>query len=115
MLSVAVLSALSWFGWMGWDNEYQADGSGPYEAWQVAGCGASLIVILALAIRLGARPLAAAAAMTVAFTSAWSVTAASTDTSGLWVVGMILVLVGMAAGTAMISLGSRLLLRSSGS
>ena len=45
-LTVAVLSAGSWLAWMGWDDEYQIDprtqvASGPYEAWQVVGCGGS--------------------------------------------------------------------------
>lgn len=41
--------------------------------------------------------------MPVAFTAAWSWTAAGADTTGLWNVGAALVLAGMLAGTAAVS------------
>lgn len=108
-LTVAVLSAGSWFAWMGWDHEYQIDprtqaGSGPYEAWQVIGCGGSLVVLLLAALVLRVRWFVASPAMTVAFTAAWVVTAASTDETGMYGVGMILVLLGLAAGTTVVSM-----------
>ncbi|MEV0901314.1 hypothetical protein [Actinoplanes sp. NPDC049802] len=100
-LAVAVLSALAWFGWLGWDNEYQADGSGPYQAWQVAGCALTLIVIMFGAVQLGVLPLSAAAAMTLAFTAAFSVTA-SQDTTGLWAVGALLIFISLASASVLV-------------
>src|SRR3954470_22279673 len=81
-LTVAVLSAGSWLAWMAWDHEYQVDPrtqavSGPYEAWQVVGCGASLLVLLVAALLLRVRWFVAASAMTVAFTAGWTATSAS--------------------------------------
>jgi hypothetical protein len=108
-LAVAVLSALLWFAWMGWDTQYQIDpvtqvASGPYEAWQVIGCVVSLLVLLVGALLAGVRALWASAALTLAFTAAWTATAAADDETGLYGVGAILVLVGLSAGTAVVSL-----------
>ena len=106
--AVAALSALSWVGWMGWDHEYQLDPatglqSGPYETWQVAGCGLSLLVLLVGALLAGVRPLPASATLTVAFTAAWTVQAASADSTGMFGVGMVMLLVGLSVATAMVS------------
>ena len=108
-LTVAVLSAGSWFAWMGWDHEYQIDPrtqvtSGPYEAWQVVGCSGSLLVLLVAALLLRVRWFVASPAMTVAFTAAWTFTAASADDTGMYGVGMILLLLGLAAGTTVVSM-----------
>ena len=107
-LAVAALSAGSWWAWMGRDHEYQIDprtqvASGPYEAWQVAGCAGSLLVLLVAALLLRVRWFVASPAMTVAFTAAWTVTAASTDETGLYGVGLILLLLGLAAATTILS------------
>ncbi|GAB3933661.1 hypothetical protein [Micromonospora vulcania] len=100
-----------WLLWLGWDTEYTVDpqtgaSSGPYEAWQVVGCVLTLALLAALA---GARlsPWLVAPVMTVAFTVAWSWQAASTDDSGLWAVGAILVLVAMAVGSTAVSLAAQ--------
>lgn len=108
-LAVAVLSALAWFAWMGWDSQYQVDpvtqvSSGPYEAWQVIGCGLSLLALFVAALLAGIRPLLAGAALTLAFTAAWTATAARADDTGLYVVGMMLVLGGLAMATTVVSL-----------
>jgi hypothetical protein len=108
-LIIAALAAGSWFAWMGWDHEYHVDPrtqttSGPYEPWQVAGCVASLLVLLVGALLLRVRWFVASAAMTVAFTAAWTATAASTDSSGLYGVGAIVLLLGLAAGTTVVSM-----------
>jgi len=105
---VAVLSVLIWYAWLGWDTGYQVDPvtqveSGPYEAWQVAGCGVSLVALLAGALLAGVRPLLASAALTLAFTAAWTVNAASSDETGLFGVGAVLLLIGLAAGTTVVS------------
>src|SRR4051812_18346973 len=108
-LAVAALSAGSWWAWMGWDHEYQIDprtqlASGPSEAWQVVGCVGSLLVLLVVALLLRVRWFVASPAMTVAFTAAWTVTAASTDETGLYGVGMILLLIGLTAATTLLSM-----------
>lgn len=110
-LGVAVLSAGVWFGWMGWDSEYQVDpvtrvASGPYEAWQVIGCVVSLLVVLVGALLLGVRALVASVAMTVAFTVAWTAAAAPGDETGTSGVGTVLVFVGLAMATAVVSLAT---------
>jgi len=108
VIVVAALSALSWFGWMGWDHEYQVDPStgaqsGPYEAWQVVGCALSLLVLLVGALLAGVRPLLASASLTLAFTIAWTVQAARSDETGLFGVGTTMLLVGLSAATALVS------------
>ncbi|RAO22429.1 hypothetical protein [Micromonospora noduli] len=114
LLGVLFLAAATvgvWILWLGWDTEYTVDAqtgasSGPYEPRQVIGCVLTLVVLAALAAtRLS--PWLVAPVMTVAFTAAWSWRAASTDDSGLWVVGAVLVLVGMAVGSALVSLVGR--------
>ncbi|MEU7905035.1 hypothetical protein [Actinoplanes sp. NPDC049118] len=104
-LVVALLSASQWYVWMAWDTEYQTDpvtqvSSGPYEAWQVAGCAVSLLVVFVGALLLGVRPLWASAALTLAFTAAWTATAAPADSTGMYGVGMIMLLAGLTAATS---------------
>jgi len=109
-VALAAATVLTWYLWLGRDTEYQVDAngvqSGPYTTGQVAGCVLTLVVLLVAAVLLGVRPLVAAAAMTVAFTAAWTVQAGSTDESGLFVVGAILVFGGMAIGTAVVAIGT---------
>jgi hypothetical protein len=107
---LAVLSVAAWSLWLGWDHEYQTDpatgvSSGPYEAWQVAGCVLSLVAI-AIVGGLLLGPWLVVPTMTVAFTGAWSASAASTDDTGLWVVGAGLVFIGLALGSAALSFGA---------
>lgn len=102
---VTVLAAACWFGWLAWDTTYQVDAdgvaSGPYEAWQVAGCVVSLAAVVVLGtVLVGARRTVLLT--TVAFTVAWSVTARG-DESGLWLVGALLVLVGVALGSTAVA------------
>ncbi|UZN02816.1 hypothetical protein [Cellulomonas sp. S1-8] len=104
---VAALSAACWFAWMGWDTEYQTDPgtgavTGPYEAWQVVGCLVSLVLVTVLAVRMLGR-WRTVVTVAVAFTAAWSLTQAPTDSSGLWVVGALLVLAGTAAGAGVVA------------
>jgi hypothetical protein len=108
VLAVAVGSALSWLAWMGWDHQYQVDpatgvSSGPYEAWQVIGCAVSLLALFVGALLAGVRPLPACAALTLAFTAAWTAQAASADDTGLYAVGMIMLLVGLSVATTVVS------------
>lgn len=108
---VAASTLAAWWVWLGWDTRYEFDPAtqtyrGPYEVWQVAGCVLTLIVIAAIAGWL-VRPLAVTLAMTAVFTAAWTWRAASTDDSGLWAVGAVLVFAGMALGSAAVSFGAR--------
>jgi hypothetical protein len=108
-VAVALLSALQWYVWMSWDTGYQTDPvtgevSGPYEAWQVAGCALSLLVVFVGALLFGIRPLWASTALTLAFTAAWTATAAADDETGMYGVGTIMLLFGLAAATAAVSL-----------
>ena len=112
-LVVAAATVATWWVWLGRDTEYQIDANGnttgPYTTAQVAGCVLTMLVVLVVAVLAGVHPLAAAAAMTVAFTVAWTVQAAFTDDSGLFAVGAILVFAGTATGSTMVALLTRLL------
>ena len=112
VLAVALLSALSWVAWMGWDHQYQVDAatgveSGPYEAWQAIGCALSLLVLFVGALLVGVRPWLACAALTVAFTAAWTAQAAPDDETGMYGVGMIMLLVGLGLATIVVSAVTR--------
>ena len=94
---------------MGWDSEYQTDpvtgvSSGPYEAWQVIGCAVSLLIVFVAALILQVRPLVAAPALTIAFAAGWVTTEAPRDDTGLYGVGLILLLGGLAMSTTVTSL-----------
>jgi hypothetical protein len=109
---LAILTVVAWWLWLGHDTEYQIDpatgmSSGPYEAWQVGGCVLS-VAVLAIVGGLFLRPWAVVATMTIVFTGSWSSTAATADESGLWLVGAVLVFVGMASGSALLSFGASL-------
>ncbi|MBM0256150.1 hypothetical protein [Micromonospora sp. 4G55] len=114
-LVLAVAAVATWWAWLGWDTGYTTDPetgavSGPYQPWQVAGC----VLTLALVAAVGGwrlRPWLVAPVLTVAFTAAWTVHAASTDDSGLWAVGAALVLVGTGIGTTVVSGVAHLLRR----
>lgn len=106
---LAAATVVTWYAWLGRDTEYQTDPvtgneTGPYTTAQVAGCVLTLLVLLVAAVLLRVHPLVAAATMTVAFTAAWTVQAGSSDETGLFMVGAILVFAGMAAGTTAIGL-----------
>jgi hypothetical protein len=106
VLAVAALSAGAWFAWMGWDHQYQiVDGepTGPYEAWQVAGCVLTLLAVFVGALLLRVRAWAAAAALVLAFTIAWTAQASGEDESGMYAVGALFLLVGLIAGTTLVS------------
>ncbi len=102
-----LLTPSCWWVWMAWDHSYQTDPatgttSGPYQAWQVIGCVVCLVALgVGATLRLPAWLVTLI--MPVAFTAAWSWTAAGADSSGLWGVGAMLVFVGMLAGTGVVS------------
>lgn len=108
VLVVAALAVGLWFAWLGWDRSYRYDPvtetlSGPYDAWQVIGCGVTLAALLVGALLLGVRPVPACAALTLAFTTAWTINAASMDDSGLYPIGAFLLFIGLGSGTALFS------------
>ena len=111
LFTLAATTVLVWWAWLGRDTELQLDPatgdySGPYTTAQVAGAVLTLAALLIAAVLLRVPALPAAAVMTVAFTAAWTVQAAGTDETGLFGVGAILVLGGMAAGTTVVALGT---------
>ena len=112
-LAVAVWAAAMWFAWLGWDHTYyEVDGvpQGPYRPWQVVGCGAT-VALGAVAGYLLTRRIAAIVLMplaaTIGFAIPWALDAAASDNTGLWVLGLgllvvfgglgLLVLVGLTA------------------
>lgn len=103
-IALGLFSAAMWFAWLGWDHEYyQVDGvaQGPYRAWQVLGCGLSIAAAAVLAylwVRSAWAIFVLAAAAVIGFAVPWAVDAASTDDSGLWVVGLLFLLVGGGIG-----------------
>lgn len=100
LLGLALFAAAMWAAWLGWDTEYyEVDGvqHGPYREWQVVGCGLSVVVGAVLAqvlLRSTAMVAPLAAAAVVGFAVPWTMSAASTDDSGLFVVGAVMLLVG---------------------
>ncbi len=100
---LAVATALTWWIWLGHDTVYQP--------WQVIGCGATFLLLGVLTgLRMRWRSLAVAA-MALSFTVAWSIPASSDDT-GLWGVGAIMVLIGTAFGATVAIMAGRSLRRS---
>lgn len=104
-LFVILGSSAAWFAWMGWDQEYQVDPAtglehGPYEAWQVIGCGITLSAV-AIPASWG-RHWKSVLLLPPTFTVAWSVTAGMEDMTGLWMVGALLVLIGSSMGVVVV-------------
>ncbi|GAA2305854.1 hypothetical protein OKJ48_43400 [Streptomyces kunmingensis] len=105
VLVMAGISAAAWAAWLGWDQhrDVHADGSttGPYEAWQVLGL---VVTLLAPAVWAASRGHRAAtvfgttAGLTVAAYVDWS-----DDSSGLFAVGVALLMLGSLAATATVT------------
>ncbi len=101
--TLAAGTALTWWIWLGHDTVYQP--------WQVIGCGTTFLL---LAVLTGLRTrwrILAVMVMALSFTVAWSIPASSDDT-GLWAVGAVMVLVGTAFGATMAIMAGRSLRRS---
>jgi len=105
--ALALFAAAMWFVWLGWDHEYYlVDGvwQGPYRAWQVAGCGlaiATATVFAYLRVPQTAAIFVLASAADIGFAVPWAVDASSDDT-GLWVVGLFFLVVGSGVGFAVL-------------
>ncbi|AKJ15382.1 hypothetical protein ABB07_36570 [Streptomyces incarnatus] len=103
-LLLAGVSVAAWAAWLGWDQhrDVHADGSttGPYEAWQVIGLVVTLLVPVSWAAsrrHLVATVLGPTAGLTLATYYDWS-----DDSSGLFVIGVGLVMIGSFATTAVV-------------
>ncbi|MER7520111.1 hypothetical protein [Streptomyces sp. NPDC126499] len=100
-LVTALVSVAAWAAWLGWDQhrDVHPDGSvsGPYEAWQVVGLVLTLLVPVCWAAyrrHVAGAVLGTTAGLTVAAFSDWS-----DDGSGLFVIGVGMVMVGTAVAT----------------
>jgi hypothetical protein len=106
--ALAVFAAAMWFAWLGWDHEYYlVDGvaQGPYRAWQVIGSGlavATAAVLAYLWVRRSAAIFVLAAAAVIGFAVPWSVDASASDETGLWVAGLLFLLVGGGVGLVVV-------------
>ena len=116
-LALALFAAAMWFAWLGWDHEYYlVDGvaQGPYRAWQVIGCGVAIVTATVAAYlwvpRAGAVFVLAGAAA-VGFAVPWAYDASSDDT-GLWLVGLIMLAVGGCLGLTVVLLVTDVLVKS---
>ncbi|MEU8894419.1 hypothetical protein AB0C65_01035 [Nocardia sp. NPDC048505] len=107
LAGLAVAAAASWAAWLGWDSEYYyVDGveQGPYRPVQVIGCGACVVLLSVAAFWYMRRPTAipaVAAAAVLGFAVPWSVRA-SADSTGLWAVGLLFLLVGGGLGLVVV-------------
>jgi hypothetical protein len=122
LLVVTAASAAAWFAWLGWDADYRElpDGSveGPYSTMQVIACGATITCIVVagcLALRCSVRgSIAVVACVTAGFALAWGRDAAASDETGLWVVGLFLLVMGTAAGGTAIAVLTGIVMRTRG-
>lgn len=113
-LVIAALTTATWWT-LGRDTTRDVDPAtgavtGPYEAPQVIAC----VVVLVGLVVVGALVLPAWLAVlgvSLPFTAAWTLHAASNDDSGLWAVGAILVLIGTHLGATIITALTRALVR----
>ncbi len=107
-VALAAFAAAMWFAWFGWDDV-------PYAPWQVVGCGVAVVVAsVAALVRARRGVVLLAAAATVGFAVPWAVYAASTDDSGLWAVGLVMLLAGSFIGLVVVlTVAERVLRRSS--
>ncbi|WP_257573988.1 hypothetical protein [Streptomyces sp. JJ66] len=103
---MAVIAGAAWAAWLGWDQhrEVGAD-SGPYEAWQILGLAVTLLLPVVWAASRRYVPgavLGTTAGLAIAAYLDWS-----DDASGLFGVGVLLLVLGSLAGTALVSAAVR--------
>ncbi|MEU7034941.1 hypothetical protein ABZ958_14795 [Streptomyces sp. NPDC046237] len=101
-LVLALVTSAVWAAWLGWDQhrDVHPDGSttGPYEAWQVIGLVLTLLVPVYWAAsrrHFAGAVLGTTVGLTVAAFHDWS-----DDASGLFVIGVGMVMVGSSVVTA---------------
>ncbi|MGF0176131.1 hypothetical protein ACQF36_38485 [Streptomyces sp. Marseille-Q5077] len=104
-LVTAGISLAVWAAWLGWDQhrDIQPDGTttGPYEAWQVIGLALTLLMPVYWAASRHHRTAAVVGptiGLTVAAFHDWS-----DDASGLYMIGVVMVMLGSLAATATVS------------
>ena len=100
-----VLGALTWAAWLGWDRTASYDVitgtvQKPYVTLQVLGCAVTVGAVTAV---LAARwhPVAAAVGVGLGFWVVWTLWAAAHDATGLYLVGALMLAIGLAVGTTM--------------
>lgn len=93
---LVVLTAAAWLVWAA-----LVPGVERFAPWQVAGTAVTAAVLAILAPRWLPAWLVGIL-MPLAFTAAWSVTAAAADDSGLWAVGTLVTLVGTVIAAAVL-------------
>ncbi|WP_329163059.1 hypothetical protein OHB49_24635 [Streptomyces sp. NBC_01717] len=105
VLVLAVLAPAVWAAWLGWDQhrDVHPDGSttGPYEAWQVIGLVLTLLPLVYGAVSrryIAGAVLGITVGLTIAAYYDWS-----DDSSGLFMVGVGMVMVGSLVVTAVVS------------
>ncbi|MGW0211399.1 hypothetical protein ACWDZ8_38650 [Streptomyces sp. NPDC003233] len=108
LLPILVLTGVSlaaWAAWLGWDQQRDVhpDGSttGPYEAWQVIGLVLTLLAPVCWAAsrrHLAGAVLGPTLGLTLAAFYDWS-----DDSSGLFIIGVGLVMIGSLVTTALVS------------
>ncbi|MEU6279969.1 hypothetical protein [Streptomyces sp. NPDC047028] len=108
LLSILLLAGVSlagWAAWLGWDQhrDVQPDGTetGPYEAWQVIGLVLTLLAPVCWAAYrsyVAGAVLGTTAGLTIAAYYDWS-----DDSSGLFVIGVGMVMIGSLVATAVVS------------
>ncbi|MER6473731.1 hypothetical protein [Streptomyces collinus] len=105
ILALAALAPALWAVWLGWDQhrDVHPDGSttGPYQAWQVIGLVLTLLAAVGWAAYrdyVAGAVLGTTAGLTTAAYVDWS-----DDSSGLFVIGVGLVMVGTFVGTVVVS------------
>ncbi len=111
-LLVAAAALGLWFAWLGWDTTYDVDPvtgslSGPYSWWQVAGFVLSAGLFVFAARRFLPAP-ANVAATSLGVAGGFALSARADD-SGLAAIGVVLILIGSAAGAALLLVLARLI------
>jgi hypothetical protein len=107
---LAGAAVLVYAGFLGWDRRADVDpvtGSttGPYDTWQIA-CTTVALGLLACYGGRARHAWAGSAAISLGFTAAWSVGAATAqnEDANLWPVGAAFLLVGTLVSTAVVAL-----------
>ena len=100
-----VLGALTWAAWLGWDRTASYDVitgtvQTPYVTLQVLGCALTVGLVTVVLAARGWHPGAAAIGVSLGFWLVWTVHAARSDASGLYVIGSMMVAAGLAGGSA---------------
>lgn len=101
----AAVALAAWAAWLGWDQhrDVHPDGltTGPYEAWQVLGLAATLLLPVYWAAsrhHVAGAAFGTTAGLTIAAYYDWS-----DDASGLFGIGVAMVMLGSLAATAVVA------------